>query len=56
MDNTPVFKEFVTAMVFISVIISFLIILLAMYSTITERTREIGILKSLALPKAILSG
>lgn len=54
MDNTPVFKEFVSAMVFISVTISFLIILLAMYSTITERTREIGILKSLGASRAYI--
>lgn len=54
MDNTPVFKEFVTAMVCISVTISFLIILLAMYSTITERTREIGILKSLGASKGYI--
>lgn len=45
--NTPVFKQFVVAVVSISVAVSFLIILLAMYTTITERTREIGILKSL---------
>lgn len=50
-STTPVFKQFLTAMVFISVSISFLIILLAMYSTITERTREIGILKSLGASK-----
>ena len=54
MDNTPVFKQFVTAMVFISVTISFLIILLAMYSTITERTREIGILKSLGASRSYI--
>ncbi len=54
MDSTPVFKEFVTAMVCISVTISFLIILLAMYSTITERTREIGILKSLGASKSYI--
>ena len=53
-DNTPVFKQFVSAMVFLSVAISFLIILLAMYSTITERTREIGILKSLGAPKSYI--
>jgi putative ABC transport system permease protein len=54
MDNTPVFKQFVSAMVFISVTISFLIILLAMYSTITERTREIGILRSLGASKRFI--
>ncbi len=52
--STPVFKEFLMAIVFISVVISFLIILLAMYSTITERTREIGILKSLGASKAYI--
>jgi len=54
MDSTPVFKQFVSAMVFISVTISFLIILLAMYSTITERTREIGILKALGASRTYI--
>lgn len=54
MSNTPVFRQFLTAMVFVSVVISFLIILLAMYSTITERTREIGILKSLGASKTYI--
>ena len=54
MDNTPVFKQFVSAMVFISVTISFLIILLAMYSNITERTREIGILKALGASRTYI--
>lgn len=53
-SNTPVFKQFLTAIVFVSVVISFLIILLAMYSTITERTREIGILKSLGASKSYI--
>ena len=54
MDNTPVFKQFITTMVVISVVISFLIILLAMYSSIIERTRDIGILKSLGASKAYI--
>lgn len=54
MSNTPVFKQFLTAMVVVSVVVSFLIILLAMYSTITERTREIGILKSLGASKSYI--
>jgi len=53
-DGTPVFRQFVSAMVFLSVAISFLIILLAMYSTINERTREIGILKSLGASKTYI--
>lgn len=53
-SSTPVFRQFLSAMVFISVAISFLIIMLAMYSTITERTREIGILKSLGASKGYI--
>ncbi len=53
-SSTPVFHEFLSAIVFLSVVISFLIILLAMYSTIMERTREIGILKSLGASKGYI--
>ncbi len=52
--STPVFKQFIKAVVAISAMISFLMILLAMYSTITERTREIGILKSLGASKSFI--
>ena len=52
--NTPVFRQFITAVVTLSSVISFLMILLAMYTTITERTREIGILKSLGASKAYI--
>lgn len=46
-SNTPLFRPFLVSIVSIAVVVSFLIILLSMYSTITERTREIGILRSL---------
>lgn len=52
--NTPVFRQFITAVVALSSVISFMMILLAMYTTITERTREIGILKSLGASKAYI--
>ena len=52
--NTPVLKPFITAMVSLSALISFMMILLAMYSTITERTREIGILKSLGASRTFI--
>ena len=52
--NAPGFKQFLAVIVVISVAVSFLIILLAMYSTIIERTREIGILKSLGAPKSYI--
>lgn len=43
----PMLKQFTRAVIIISMLISFMVILLAMYTTIFERTREIGILKSL---------
>ncbi len=55
-SNTPVLKPFITAMVSLSALISFMMILLAMYSTIMERTREIGILKSLGASKSFIIG
>lgn len=45
--NFPGLKPFVRVMITISVVIGFLVIFLAMYTTVLERTREIGILKSL---------
>ncbi len=56
LSNTPGFQQFVTAIASIAIIISFLIVLLSMYSTITERTREIGILKSLGASKGFIVG
>lgn len=50
----PGIKGFVRAVLVLSVIVSALVILLAMYTTITERTREIGILKSLGAPKLFI--
>jgi putative ABC transport system permease protein len=43
----PGLSEFRMTLVFVSMLLSFMVILLAMYTTIFERTREIGILKSL---------
>jgi putative ABC transport system permease protein len=40
----------------LSMVVSALVILLAMYTTITERTREIGILKSLGASKSYIVG
>jgi putative ABC transport system permease protein len=53
-SDTPVFRQFITAVVVLASLISFLMILLAMYSTITERTRDIGILKSLGASKSYI--
>ncbi len=49
--NIPGVKPFERVMIGIAVVIGFLVIFLAMYTTVLERTREIGILKSLGASK-----
>jgi putative ABC transport system permease protein len=45
----PALNVFISVVVAIASAISVLVILLAMYTTVTERTRQIGILKSLGM-------
>lgn len=52
----PGLKEFRIVLVLISMLLSFMVILLAMYTTIFERTREIGILKSLGATRSFIVG
>jgi putative ABC transport system permease protein len=52
----PGIQGFVRAVMGLSMVVSALVILLAMYTTITERTREIGILKSLGASKSYIIG
>lgn len=54
--SIPGIKGFERAVLTLSIIVSTLVILLAMYTTITERTREIGILKSLGASKGYIIG
>ncbi len=53
-SNLPGLREFTIVIIVVAVLISFLVILLTMYTTITERTREIGILKSLGASKGFI--
>lgn len=53
-NNLPPLRAFITAMITVAVTIGFLVIFLSMYTTITERTREIGILKSLGADKTYI--
>jgi len=55
-NNLPALNTFVAALIAIAVAIGFLVIFLSMYTTITERTREIGILKSLGASKGYIMG
>ena len=53
-DNIPGVKPFERIMIAIAVVIGFLVIFLAMYTTVLERTREIGVLKALGASKAYI--
>jgi putative ABC transport system permease protein len=53
-NNLPALQAFITVMIAVAVAIGFLVIFLSMYTTITERTREIGILKSLGASKTYI--
>ena len=52
----PGIDGFINTILVLSTIVSSLVILLAMYTTITERTREIGVLKSLGASKRFIIG
>jgi putative ABC transport system permease protein len=51
-DNAVGLQQFKQALTAMAVIISFLVVLLAMYTTIIERTREIGILRAIGASQA----
>lgn len=53
--SVPALNVFLNVVVAIAAAISLLVILLAMYTTVTERTRQIGILKSLGMSKASIA-
>ena len=52
--NIPGLRDFVRVMIGLAVAIGLLVIFITMYSTIVERTREIGILKSLGASKTFI--
>lgn len=51
-SGVPALNVFIKVVVGVAAAISMLVILLAMYTTVTERTRQIGILKALGMSKA----
>jgi len=53
-NNMPALDAFISSVVFIALCIGVLVIFLSMYTTITERTREIGILRSLGASKSFI--
>jgi putative ABC transport system permease protein len=55
MSSVPALNVFLRVVVGVAATISTLVILLAMYTTVTERTRQIGILKSLGMSKSSIA-
>src|ERR1039457_4351532 len=45
-SNLPELKPFIRAFVMLGMVISFLVVLLTMYTMVLERTRDIGVLKA----------
>ena len=55
-DNVPMLGSFLNIIIGISVVIAFAVVSLSMYMAVLQRTREIGILKSLGATKAFVMG
>lgn len=55
-DRLPYFNTFLQVVVGIAVVIGFAVVCLSMYMAVLQRTREIGILKSLGASRAYILG
>jgi putative ABC transport system permease protein len=55
-DTGPIFRPFLNVVIGLGVVVGFLVVLLSMYTAVLERTREIGILKSLGAAPAYIMG
>ena len=53
--GVPALNVFINVIVAVAAAISMLVILLAMYTTVTERTRQIGILKALGMSNTMIA-
>jgi putative ABC transport system permease protein len=54
--GTPAMQTFLNVVVVLAIVVSMLVILLAMYTTVVERTRQIGVLKSLGASSFWIAG
>ncbi|MGB7435892.1 MAG: ABC transporter permease [Candidatus Acidiferrum sp.] len=52
--NVPGLQTFINAMIALAIAIGLLVIFLTMYTTVLERTRDIGVLKSLGASKLLI--
>lgn len=55
-NNVPGLKPFIGVVIGVSIIVGFLVVFLSMYTAVLERTREIGILKSLGATPGLILG
>ncbi len=55
-NSIPYLGVFLRVLVGLAAVVSALVVMLAMYTTITERTREIGILKAMGASRAYIVG
>jgi putative ABC transport system permease protein len=55
-QGTPALQTFLNVVILLAIIVSSLVILLTMYTTVTERTRQIGVLKSLGASRMWIAG
>jgi putative ABC transport system permease protein len=55
-DHIPMLRTFINVIIGLSVLIGFAVVSLSMYMAVLQRTREIGILKSLGATKAFVMG
>jgi putative ABC transport system permease protein len=53
-DNIPGFSAFINVVIGVSICIGFIVIFQSMYTAVMERTREIGILKSMGASKGYI--
>ncbi|MEZ5400631.1 MAG: FtsX-like permease family protein [Bryobacteraceae bacterium] len=55
-DNAPGLRPFIGVVITLGVVVGFLVVFLSMYTAVLERTREIGILKSLGASHGYILG
>jgi putative ABC transport system permease protein len=53
-DNIPALRPFINVMIAITVVVAFAVVCLSMYMAVLQRTREIGILKSLGASRTYI--